>query len=103
MMSPSSEHAFAPLEPHGAWEKAFSYHPFNVEIAKAEGAFIYDTEGRRYYDASGGPFAVNLGHGHPKMKAAIIAQLEDYAFAHPTLANRRRAAVRRRKAAQADG
>jgi putrescine---pyruvate transaminase len=91
MMSPSSEHAFAPLEPHGAWEKAFSYHPFNVEIAKAEGAFIYDTEGRRYYDASGGPFAVNLGHGHPKMKAAIIAQLEDYAFAHPTLANRRRA------------
>lgn len=90
-MSQSPDIAIAPLEPHGAWEKAFSYHPFNVEIARAEGVFIYDTQGRRYYDASGGPFAVNLGHGDPRMKAAIVAQLDDYAFAHPTLANRRRA------------
>jgi putrescine---pyruvate transaminase len=81
----------APLEAQGDWDRAFSYHPFNVEIARAEGVFIYDTEGRRYYDASGGPFAVNLGHGHPRMREAIVAQLDQYAFAHPTLANRRRA------------
>jgi adenosylmethionine-8-amino-7-oxononanoate aminotransferase len=86
-----SDNAIAPLEPEGDWDRAFSYHPFNVEIARAEGVFIYDTQGRRYYDASGGPFAVNLGHGHPKMREAIIAQLDQYAFAHPTLANRRRA------------
>jgi adenosylmethionine-8-amino-7-oxononanoate aminotransferase len=90
-MSQSTQSPIAPLESEGPWRNAFSYHPFNVEIERAEGPFIYDTQGRRYYDASGGPFAVNLGHAHPKMNAAIIAQLESYAFAHPTLANRRRA------------
>jgi adenosylmethionine-8-amino-7-oxononanoate aminotransferase len=82
---------YAPLEAEGDWRNAFSHHPFNVEIARAEGVFIYDTLGRRYYDASGGPFAVNLGHGHPRMREAIVAQLDQYAYAHPTLANRRRA------------
>ncbi len=90
-MGQSTDSEFAPFAAEGPWEKAFSSHPFNVEIARAEGVFIYDTLGRRYYDASGGPFAVNLGHGHPKMREAIIAQLDQYAFAHPTLANRRRA------------
>ena len=88
-MPQSADAGFAPLESEGAWANAFSSHPFNVEIERAEGVFIYDTLGRRYYDASGGPFAVNLGHGHPRMREAIIAQLDQYAFAHPTLANRR--------------
>ena len=74
-----------------AWDKAFSYHPLDVEIARAEGVFIYDTNGNRYYDASGGPFAVNLGHADPRMNAAIRDQLDRYAYAHPMLANRRRA------------
>lgn len=74
-----------------AWDRVFSYHPLDVEIARAEGVFLYDTEGRRYYDATGGPFAVNVGHGHPRMNAAITEQLQKYAYAHPMLANRKRA------------
>jgi adenosylmethionine-8-amino-7-oxononanoate aminotransferase len=35
-------------------------HPM---IDRAEGLYLYDTEGRRYLDASGGPLVVNLGHG----------------------------------------
>ena len=33
-------------------------------IARAEGSWLYDTEGRRYLDLSAGLVAVNLGHGH---------------------------------------
>ncbi len=90
-MPQSLEQTFAPLEEEGAWAYAFSYHALNVEVERAEGVFIYDTEGNRYYDISGGPMAVNLGHSHPVMKAAITAQLDKYCFVHPTLANRRRA------------
>lgn len=90
-MSQSLEQTFAPLEEEGAWAYAFNYHAFNVEVERAEGVFIYDTAGNRYYDISGGPMAVNLGHSHPVMKAAITEQLDKYCFVHPTLANRRRA------------
>jgi len=82
---------FGSLTAEGDWNYVFSDHPLSAELAKAEGVFLYDTNGNRYYDASGGPMAINLGHGHPKMKAAITAQMEDYAFCHPMLANRRRA------------
>lgn len=38
------------------WDRAFSYHPMPVEIAKAEGVWITDAEGRRFIDATGGAF-----------------------------------------------
>lgn len=90
-MSSSPQDAFNPIKHEGAWAHALDYHALDVEVARAEGVFIYDTNGNRYYDASGGPMAVNLAHGHPKMKAAIAEQLEAYTYVHPTLANRRRA------------
>ncbi|MCO8017870.1 aminotransferase class III-fold pyridoxal phosphate-dependent enzyme [Brevundimonas diminuta] len=80
------------LKPEGSgWDKAFSDHALPVEVARAEGVFIYDTQGRRYYDASGGPFAVNMGHGHPRLTEAVRSQLDSYCYVHPMLANRRRA------------
>lgn len=79
------------LKPEGVWDRAFSYHPFDIEIVKAEGVRLYDTEGREYFDASGGPMAVNLGHNDPRMKAAIGGQLDQFAYAHPVLASRVRA------------
>ena len=60
----------------GDYRHVFSYHPMNVPIARAEGVYIYDEGGNRYFDASGGPFSVNLPHNHPRMKAAISAQLD---------------------------
>lgn len=75
----------------GGWDKAFSYNALPVEVARAEGVFLYDTAGNRYYDASGGPFAVNMGHAHPRLNEAITSQLQSYTYVHPMLANRRRA------------
>ena len=50
----------APLKPEGDWSHAFSYHPMDVEVQKAEGIHYYDVEGNQYIDASGGPFAFTL-------------------------------------------
>ncbi|WP_213309198.1 aspartate aminotransferase family protein [Paraburkholderia sacchari] len=79
------------LAPEGPWRHCFSHYPFDVELALAEGVYLYDTNGKRYIDASGGPMAVNIGHGDPRMKAALSEQFDRYAYVHPTFANRRRA------------
>jgi 4-aminobutyrate aminotransferase len=50
--------------------------PFFAE--RAEGAELWDVEGRRYIDFAGGIAVMNVGHGHPKVKAALQAQLERF-------------------------
>ena len=79
------------LHAHGDWQHAFSYHAMDVPIAKADGVYLYDDAGNRYFDASGGPMAINLPHNHPRMKAAIAAQMERYSYTHPVLADPLRA------------
>ncbi|MCY3859715.1 MAG: aminotransferase class III-fold pyridoxal phosphate-dependent enzyme [Gammaproteobacteria bacterium] len=79
------------LTPEGDWRHVFAYHPMNVEIERAEGVFIFDRDGNRYFDVSGGPMAVNLPHNHPRMKQAIVRQLESYNYTHPSLADPKRA------------
>lgn len=56
--------------------------PEYTEIARGEGIYIWDTEGRRYLDGSSGAVAANIGHGDPRVKAAIVAQLDRVAFAY---------------------
>ena len=45
---------------------------------RAEGAELWDVQGRRFIDFAGGIAVMNVGHGHPKVKAAIAAQLERF-------------------------
>ncbi|HSQ72897.1 MAG TPA: 4-aminobutyrate--2-oxoglutarate transaminase [Rubrivivax sp.] len=45
---------------------------------RAEGAELWDVEGRRFIDFAGGIAVMNVGHGHPKVKAALQAQLERF-------------------------
>ncbi len=45
---------------------------------RAEGAELWDTEGQRYIDFAGGIAVMNVGHGHPKVLAAIQAQLQRF-------------------------
>jgi adenosylmethionine-8-amino-7-oxononanoate aminotransferase len=52
------------------------------EARAAKGAYITDATGKQYFDASGGAAVSCLGHGHPKIIAAITHQLERMAFAH---------------------
>jgi adenosylmethionine-8-amino-7-oxononanoate aminotransferase len=47
-----------------------------------DGLYVIDSEGRRYLDASGGAAVSCLGHGHPRVIAAIKRQLDQIAYAH---------------------
>lgn len=77
--------------PEGAWSTIFSYHPFEPVLARAEGIYLYDEDGKEYIDASGGPIAINLGHGDPRIAEAVAKQMEKYSYCHPVLSNRPRA------------
>src|SRR5215470_11071387 len=46
------------------------------------GPYIFDADGRKYLDASGGAAVSCLGHGHPRVTQAIIEQAQKLAFAH---------------------
>ena len=75
-------------EPDGVWARAFSYHPFSPVLERAEGIYLYDEDGNRYIDVSGGPMAVNLGHGDRRVIEAMTKQAEKFAYCHPVLSNR---------------
>jgi len=53
---------------------AHNYHPLPVVLEKGEGIFLYDVEGKKYFDFLSGYSAVNQGHCHPKIIAALIEQ-----------------------------
>jgi ornithine--oxo-acid transaminase len=55
---------------------ANNYHPLPVVIATAEGAWVTDVEGRRYLDALAAYSALNFGHRHPALVAALTEQLD---------------------------
>ena len=48
-------------------------------IVRGEGSYLYDADGRRYLDGSGGPAAFSIGHGNREVNAAIAAQLDQVA------------------------
>jgi len=54
---------------------AHNYLPKEVVIERAEGAFVYDPEGKRYFDMLSAYSALNFGHRHPEIVAAAIGQL----------------------------
>ncbi len=53
---------------------AHNYHPLPVVLERGEGVFMWDVDGKRYYDFLSGYSAVNQGHCHPKIIAALHAQ-----------------------------
>lgn len=55
---------------------AHNYHPLPVVLNRGEGVFVYDVENKRYYDFLSGYSAVNQGHCHPKIIAALIEQAQ---------------------------
>ncbi len=67
-----SEELIALEEKHGA----HNYHPLPVVLAKGEGVFVWDVEGRKYFDFLSAYSAVNQGHCHPKIIEALKAQAD---------------------------
>ncbi|MBT6650290.1 MAG: ornithine--oxo-acid transaminase [Flavobacteriales bacterium] len=55
---------------------AHNYHPLPVVLAKGEGVFVWDVEGKRYYDFLSSYSAVNQGHCHPKIVDALKQQAD---------------------------
>ncbi|MFL5738828.1 MAG: ornithine--oxo-acid transaminase [Flavisolibacter sp.] len=53
---------------------AHNYHPLPVVLNKGEGVFVWDVEGKRYFDFLSGYSAVNQGHCHPRIIAALTEQ-----------------------------
>ncbi len=54
---------------------AHNYHPLDVVIEKAKGAWVYDVDGKKYLDFLSAYSAVNQGHNHPRIVKAMIDQL----------------------------
>jgi len=53
---------------------AHNYHPLPVVLQRGEGVFLWDTDGKRYYDFLSAYSAVNQGHCHPRIIQALINQ-----------------------------
>ncbi len=56
---------------------AHNYHPLPVVLAKGEGAFVWDCEGKKYFDFLSAYSAVNQGHCHPKIVKAMCDQAHE--------------------------
>ena len=50
---------------------AHNYHPIPVVLERGEGVYVWDVDGKRYYDFLSGYSAVNQGHCHPKIVQVI--------------------------------
>lgn len=53
---------------------AHNYHPLPVVLERGEGVYVWDVEGKRYFDFLSAYSAVNQGHGHPRIIEAFIQQ-----------------------------
>jgi ornithine--oxo-acid transaminase len=56
---------------------AHNYHPLDVVIEKAEGIWVTDVDGKKYLDMLAAYSAVNQGHCNPKIKAALLSQIDN--------------------------
>ena len=55
---------------------AHNYHPLPVVLDKGEGVYVWDVEGKKYYDFLSAYSAVNQGHCHPKIVGALTNQAQ---------------------------
>ena len=63
---------------------AHNYHPLPVVIERGEGVWVWDAEGRKYLDCLSAYSAVNQGHCHPKIVAAMEAQAARLTLTSPS-------------------
>jgi ornithine--oxo-acid transaminase len=71
-ISANTQHFLELEEKYGA----HNYHPLPAVLNRGEGVFLYDIDGKRYYDFLSGYSAVNQGHCHPKIIASLVEQAQ---------------------------
>jgi acetylornithine aminotransferase len=64
------------------------YSIWDVELAKAEGCYLYDSNGNKYLDLYGGHAVISIGHSHPKFVKNVRQQLKHLAFFSNSVINR---------------
>lgn len=73
LAEPYSTSSYLALEnQHGA----HNYHPLPVVLSRGKGVYVWDVEGKKYYDFLSGYSALNQGHCHPKIIASLILQAQ---------------------------
>lgn len=72
----SSQYFIDLEDKHGA----HNYHPLPVVLDKGEGVFVWDVEGKKYYDFLSAYSAVNQGHSHPRIVDALVEQAKKLAL-----------------------
>lgn len=69
-----------------SWSKQRGIAPIAIKYAK--GVYLYDYEDKRYIDFSSGLMNVNIGHGHPRVTAAVVKQMEEVSYVTPSCVTR---------------
>src|SRR6476661_3215827 len=77
VMQPSKANSLIDLEIRYG---AHNYHSLPVVLSKGEGVFVWDVDGKKYYDFLSAYSAVNQGHCHPKIVAAMVNQAQKLAL-----------------------
>ncbi len=72
VLSDNTQHYIDLEEKYGA----HNYHPLPVVLNRGEGVYVWDVDGKRYYDFLSGYSAVNQGHCHPKIIGALTSQAQ---------------------------
>jgi ornithine--oxo-acid transaminase len=72
MMSDKTQYYLELEEQYGA----HNYHPVPVVLTRGEGVYVWDVDGKRYYDFLSGYSAINQGHSHPVIVRAFIEQAQ---------------------------
>ncbi|MCA9560803.1 MAG: aminotransferase class III-fold pyridoxal phosphate-dependent enzyme [Myxococcales bacterium] len=84
-----------------SWAKGNDVSP--LPIARAEGIYMYTPEGERIIDFNSQLMSVNIGHGHPKVRAAMKRQIDELLYVYPGAATAPRARLAKRLAAMLPG
>ena len=71
-----------------SWAAQAAVNP--IPVARAQGVYFWDVDGKRYIDFSSQLMNMNIGHGHPKVIEAIQKQVAELSFVYPGMATRAR-------------
>jgi len=78
-MTATPASAGEPRPPSNLFYQTRSRRPL---VARAEGIYFWDRDGKRYIDGSSGAMVSNIGHGNPRVLAAMRRQMEEATFAY---------------------
>jgi taurine--2-oxoglutarate transaminase len=79
-----------------SWSKQSGLNPLNIKTAK--GVWLYERSGKKILDFSSQLMNMNIGHGHPRVKEAVMRQMDEVSFVHPGMITEARGTLGKRLA-----